>query len=328
MAKYLDYDGLLYFWQKLKLLIPTAYTSNPAMNGTASAGSSSNYSRGDHVHPSDTTKVDKETGKGLSTNDYTTAEKNKLAGISANAEVNLNAYSYVKIPNSTFTANSKQATLNLMPGSNVTLTAQTEGSDGNLVIDAVNTKNTAGATDSSNKLFIIGAKNQYDNPQTYSQDTAYVGTDGHLYSDSKQVVNLSGSQSLTNKTYNGYTLAAACAKAVDTSIASGSSSANVPTSAAVEARISEAIAAASTGATAFKGTVNASTDISGLTSYTAGWYWVVGTAGTYAGQACEVGDMIFAIANRGSTTSNSDFDVVQNNLITITNAEIDTIVAS
>lgn len=34
-------------------------------------------------------KVDKVTGKGLSTNDYTTAEKNKLAGIAANAEVNV-----------------------------------------------------------------------------------------------------------------------------------------------------------------------------------------------------------------------------------------------
>ena len=53
MSKYLDQDGLLYFWQKLKTLF---------------AG-----------------KVDKETGKGLSTNDYTTAEKNKLAGIDEGA---------------------------------------------------------------------------------------------------------------------------------------------------------------------------------------------------------------------------------------------------
>jgi len=36
-------------------------------------------------------KVDKITGKGLSTEDYTTAEKNKLAGIEAGAEVNVNA---------------------------------------------------------------------------------------------------------------------------------------------------------------------------------------------------------------------------------------------
>ena len=34
-------------------------------------------------------KVDKVTGKGLSTNDYTTTEKNKLAGIAAGAEVNV-----------------------------------------------------------------------------------------------------------------------------------------------------------------------------------------------------------------------------------------------
>lgn len=49
------------------------------------------------------------------------------------------------------------------------------------------TKNTAGSTDSSSKLFLIGATSQGANPQTYSQDTAYVGTDGCLYSDSKKV---------------------------------------------------------------------------------------------------------------------------------------------
>lgn len=76
------------------------------------------------------------------------------------------------------------------------------------------TKNTAGSTDSSSKLFLIGATSQAANPQTYSQDTAYVGTDGHLYSNGKKVVNLSDSQALTNKTYNGYTLAEACAKKV------------------------------------------------------------------------------------------------------------------
>lgn len=37
------------------------------------------------------TKVDKEEGKGLSTNDFTTEEKTKLAGIAAGAEVNVNA---------------------------------------------------------------------------------------------------------------------------------------------------------------------------------------------------------------------------------------------
>lgn len=39
----------------------------------------------DHVHPSDTGKVDKVEGKGLSSNDYTAAEKEKLGNIEAGA---------------------------------------------------------------------------------------------------------------------------------------------------------------------------------------------------------------------------------------------------
>ena len=50
MSKILDENGLQYFWSKLKTSL-----SN---------------------------KVDKITGKGLSTEDYTTAEKTKLAGLS------------------------------------------------------------------------------------------------------------------------------------------------------------------------------------------------------------------------------------------------------
>lgn len=44
------------------------------------------------------------------------------------------------------------------------------------------TKNTAGATNTSKKIYLIGAESQGTNPQTYSHDTAYVGTDGCMYS--------------------------------------------------------------------------------------------------------------------------------------------------
>lgn len=49
------------------------------------------------------------------------------------------------------------------------------------------TKNTAGSTNSDSKLFLIGATSQSANPQTYSHDTAYVGSNGFLYSNSKKV---------------------------------------------------------------------------------------------------------------------------------------------
>ena len=88
-----------------------------------------------------------------------------------------------------------------------------------------------------------------------------------------------------------------------------------------------AIETAVTGAASFQGT--APTTFA-PTNYKKGYYWVVGTAGTYVGETCEPGDMIFAVADYNSAYSASDFNVIQTNLdITdISNSDIDTIVAS
>ena len=102
----------------------------------------------------------------------------------------------------------------------------------NALFTDTDTKNTAGSTADASKLFIVGAKSQAANPQTYSQANAYI-TAGKVYSNAKEVVNLSDTQALTNKTYNGYTLAAACAKGVDTTVTSGTTSTNLPTTKAV-----------------------------------------------------------------------------------------------
>ena len=67
-------------------------------------------------------KVDKVSGKGLSTNDYTTTEKTKLSGIATGAEVNQNTFSNVKVGNTTIQADSKTDTLELVAGNNITLT--------------------------------------------------------------------------------------------------------------------------------------------------------------------------------------------------------------
>lgn len=50
----------------------------------------------------------------------------------------------------------------------------------------VDTKNTAGSTDSSSKLYLIGATSQAANPQTYSDDEVYT-TSGVLTTKSVQV---------------------------------------------------------------------------------------------------------------------------------------------
>jgi len=114
--KALDENGVLYLWGKVKTYVTTAIaniklpsktsdltndsgyitakdvpegaaasSTTPKMDGTAAAGVETAFARGDHVHPSDTTKVDKVEGKGLSANDYTDEEKAKLGGVEANA---------------------------------------------------------------------------------------------------------------------------------------------------------------------------------------------------------------------------------------------------
>ena len=60
------------------------------------------------------------------------------------------------------------------------------------------TKNTAGATDTASRIYLIGATSQDSNPQTYSHDTAYVETDGCLYSNNSKVATLED-----NNTFNG-----------------------------------------------------------------------------------------------------------------------------
>lgn len=105
--KYLEKDQVPYLLTKIKGKIPTktsnltndsgfikisdvpegaaASTTTPKMDGTATVGTETAFARGDHVHPSDTNKVDKVSGKALSTNDFTNAYKTKLDGIADGA---------------------------------------------------------------------------------------------------------------------------------------------------------------------------------------------------------------------------------------------------
>lgn len=237
-------------------------TATPSMDGTAAVGTSAKYAREDHVHPSDTSrvptsrtingkalssditlkasdidykqssptswytvesylnmlqesKVDKQNGKGLSTNDYTTTEKNKLAGIASGAEVNV--------------------------------------------------------------------QSDWNQATTTADD--YIK--------------------------NKPTLGAAAAKGVDSSISSGSSSTNLPTSAAVASFVSSEIGGVD--AMRFKGTIGTGGTVTSLpSSHKQGDTYRVITAGTYAGQTCEIGDLIIALGTSGTTAS--DWTVAQTNI--------------
>jgi len=118
--KYLDKTGLTYFWSKLKSLLankvdttdsrlsnsrtPTSHASTSTTYGVGTTTSYghcktiNNLTTSSHTDGNalsayqgyllDTNKVDKVSGKGLSTNDFTTTLKNKLDGIASGAQVN------------------------------------------------------------------------------------------------------------------------------------------------------------------------------------------------------------------------------------------------
>ena len=72
---------------------------------------------------------------------------------------------------------------------------------------------------------------------------------------------------------------------------------------------------AANDAMVFKGTVGTDGTVESLpTTYSVGWTYRVITAGTYAGQQCEVGDLIIAVADATDDGTNADWTVVQTNV--------------
>lgn len=66
--------------------------------------------------------------------------------------------------------------------------AKGDGTTGTITTQDTNTTNTTGSTNTSSKIFLVGATSQAASPVTYSHDTAYIGIDGCLYSNSTRVV--------------------------------------------------------------------------------------------------------------------------------------------
>ena len=142
----------------------------------------------------------------------TSADKTKLEGIAENA----NNYSLpsatdttlggVRVGNNitntdgTLSLTKKNVTdaLGYTPGSSTSIVSymlEKDGSNIKLVgndgsessITDNDTKNTAGSTNNEDKLFIIGAKSQSSETQTYSRSTVYIDADGDLCSNDTKV---------------------------------------------------------------------------------------------------------------------------------------------
>lgn len=96
---------------------------------------------------------------------------------------------------------------------------------------------------------------------------------------------------------------------------SGTDSTQIATTAFVQSEINSKLAAAD--AMIFKGTLGASADSPTITAlpatHSTGWTYKVVTAGTYAGQTCEIGDMVVCLAD-GTAANDAHWTVIQSNI--------------
>ncbi len=206
------------------------------------------------------------------------------------------------------------------------------------------TKNTTGTTEKTGtQLFLVGATSQSTSTGgsgvTYTNSNVYIGSNNRLYSGGLMVSveghehsqyltelpshshpysELTGSTTTANQaivssgTANKWkllTLGAAAEYGVSTSITNKSTNSSLPTSKAVYDAITSGIRA--NDAMIFKGVVNSNSDLS--VSHKVGDTYRVGTKGTYAGEGCEIGDLIICITE-GSGSYNSHWIIVQANL--------------
>ena len=106
-------------------------------------------------------KVDKETGKGLSSNDYTDTDKTKLAGIAEGAEVNQNAFSNIKVGSTTVAADTKTDTVEFVGSGHVTITG--DATNDKVTIQTDLSSKTAASGGTTESLVTTGEKYTWNN---------------------------------------------------------------------------------------------------------------------------------------------------------------------
>lgn len=128
-------------------------------------------------------------------NNFTTTLKNKLDGIATGAEVNQNAFSNVKVGSTTVAADSKTDTLELVAGSNVTLTPDATN-DKVTIAASVPTVNNATLTIQKNgstvNTFTANASSNVTANITVPTKTSDITNDSNFITDSNAQIMASG----------------------------------------------------------------------------------------------------------------------------------------
>ena len=197
------------------------------------------------------------------------------------------------------------------------------------------TKNTAGSTDTSSKIYLIGALSQAANPQTYSDNQVFA-ENGELSANKFACGSINniliqddgdGGIYIVNLSSGGdqYTLGPACSYGVG-SVAS--SDTGLVTGGDVYTAIQNYVPSI-TGDLIYKGTVAAASTLLN-TALKQGWVYVASADFTINSNNVQTGDMII-VNTDGTYTTQANLwaavDLVQSNLDRMTDTDIDNAIA-
>lgn len=251
--------------------------------------------------------VAKETGKGLSTNDYTTEEKNKLNGVETGAEANI--IESIVVNGTTATIENKTATVTVDAGS----------------IDSISVNNTPQTVDANKNVNITVPTKTSDltNDDNVVKDASYVHTDNNFTNELKTKAENAEANVIETVKVNG-TAQTVTSKEIDITVPTNNNQltngAGYQTASDVESAINSKLSTVMD----YKGEVNTYADLPANPKK--GDVYNITTADSTHG--VKAGDNV---AYNGTTwdvlagTFDTTGLVKEEDLIAITNAEIDTI---
>lgn len=310
--------------------IPAAATVAPKAPGTATVGTSAKYAREDHIHPTDTTRASASTtitagtgltgGGSLSVNRTISHQAKPKEGEDAGGTgsfvtgVTIDDLGHVV---STTKGNAPSLTGGSAATSGQYVSGVTVSGHAVTVTKAALPTTISGNAGTATKLAAartISLSGDVTGSTTFdgSADVtiaATVADDSHNHI----ISNVDGLQTALDAKAPLASPALTGTPTAPTAAASTNNT-QVATTAFVKTAVNSAISGLD-GAMVFKGTIGSTgATVTALpNSHTAGWTYVVATAGTYAGEACEVGDMITCVKT-GTAASNADWNIVQNNI--------------
>lgn len=128
--------------------------------------------------------------------------------------------------------------------------------------------------------------------QTLGIDSTPTGNSSNLITSGGVYSAVIGKEDVTNKV---------------TELNSSSTNTNYPSAAAVVNYVANYVDNTLTSILKYKDVVNSNSDLPA--THETGWVYVVATAGTYAGQSCEVGDIIICKTS-GTVANNNDWNII------------------